>query len=209
MAIKKATDIENKVRIFNEIKEAQDAFENKNNPEDIRLNALEYIINHKDIFYILRVLSELFKENNLKEHVYIDFAFANFDTKPKRREDFEKMIEMLKSDNAYLRNAAIEFLQNYGEEVKPYIEELFNSKDRDIRIFAINILGDVKFEESVNMLRRFILKEQDINALVTAIDYLGEIGNQDDIKLLEALKKEINDSYVHFAIDLAIKRIAQ
>jgi len=209
MGLKKATDIHNKVRIFNEIREAQEAFENTDNPEDVRLNALEYIISHKDIFYVLRVLSELFKENNLKDHVYIDFAFANFDTKPKRREDFEKMVEMLKSENAYLRNAAIKFLQDYGEEVKPYIEELLNSEDRDIRIFAINILGDVKFEDSVNMLRRFILKERDINALVTAIDYLGEVGNQDDIKLLEALKKEINDPYVHFAIDLAIKRITK
>jgi len=76
MGLKKATDINNKVRIFNEIREAQEAFENTNNPEDVRLNALEYIISHKDIFYILRILSELFKENNLKDHVYIDFAFA-------------------------------------------------------------------------------------------------------------------------------------
>ena len=209
MGLKKATDIHNKVRIFNEIREAQEAFENTNNPEDVRLNALEYIISHKDIFYILRILSELFKENNLKDHVYIDFAFANFDTKPKRREDFEEMFEMLKSDNAYLRNAAIEFLKTYGNEAKKFLEELMESKDRDIRIFAMNILGDVKFEDSVDMLRRFILKEQDINALVTAVDYLGEVGNQDDIKLLDALKKEINDPYVHFAIDLASKRITK
>ena len=208
MALKKATNPEAKVRVFNEIREAQEAFENPNNPEDLRLEALEYIIRHKDIYYVLRMLSELFKENKLEEHVYIDFAFANFDTKPKRREDFEKMFEMLKSDNAYLRNAAIKFIQDYGEEAKPYLEEWLNDEDRDVRIFAINILGDVKFEGAVDLLRYVLMKETDLNALMTAVDYLGEVGDETDIPLLEAVKAQYEDNdYVKFGINLAIERI--
>ena len=168
---KKASTQKVLVRTFNEFLEAREAFENDSNPEEIRLEALHYIINHKEIYYVLRILAEKFKENRLKDHVYIDFAFANFENKPKREEDFEMMFEMLKSDNAYIRNAAIKFLQDYGKEAKPFIEKLLNDKDKDIRIFAINILGDVKFEDSIDMLRYFILTENDINALMTAIDY--------------------------------------
>ncbi len=208
MGFKRSDEIEKIVR-FKSFDEAKEVFVNENKSVDERIEALDYIINHKEIWFVLKMLSELFKTNEIKYHPLIDYAFANFDVKPKRKEDFEEMFKLLKSDNAYLRNAIIEFLKQYGKEAKVFLEELMDSKDRDIRIFAINILGDIRFEDSLDMLRRFILKEKDINALVTAVDYLGEIGDESDIKLLNALKQEINDSYVHFAIDLAIKRIGK
>ena len=115
---------------------------------------------------------------------------------------------MLKSDNAYLRNAVITFLQEYGTDAKEFILRLMEDKDKDIRIFAINILGDVKYEDSVEMLRHFIVQENDINALMTAVDYFGEIGNSSDIELLQAIKQDKKDNaYVEFGIDMAISRI--
>ncbi len=208
MALKRSNETEEIVR-FKSFEEAKEVFVDENKNVDDRIEALDYIINHREIWFVLKMLSELFKTNEMKYHPLIDYAFANFDVKPKRKEDFEEMFKLLKSDNAYLRNAIIEFLKQYGNEAKAFLEELMNSEDRDIRIFAINILGDIRFEDSLDMLRRFILKEKDINALVTAIDYLGEIGDESDIQLLKALKNEINDPYVHFAIDLAIKRIGK
>jgi hypothetical protein len=208
MALKKSKEQKVDIRVFNEFLEAKEAFENENNDESVRLHALNYIIEHKEIFYVLRILGDLFTENRLEDHVYIDYAFANFKHKPRREEDFDMMFKMLKSNNAYLRNAVISFLQEYGVEAKPFIEKLMNSEDRDIRIFAINILGDVKYDDSIDMLRFFILKEKDINAMMTAIDYLGEIGDQSDIPLLEALKVEHKDEpYVTFGIDLAINKL--
>ena len=206
MALIKSNE-KGKIRIFNEFLEAKEAFENPSNPVDLRIEALDYIIKHKEIFYVLRILSEFFKENNSQDHVFIDYIFANFENKPRRQEDFEMLFKMLKSDNAYLRNAVIMFLRNYGKEAKPFIEELMNSDDKDIRIFAINILGDVRFDESIDMLREFIKKETDINALMTAVDYLGEIGNEDDIALLESIKSRFNNPYVEFGVNLAIDRI--
>ena len=206
MGLVKTNQKEN-IRVFNEFLEAKNVFEDSNNSEDLRIAALDYIIEHKEIFYVLRMLSELFRINNPKDHIYIDYAFANFKQKPKREEDLEMMFKMLKSDNAYLRNAVITFLQQYGKEAKQFIQKLMNSDDKDIRIFAINILGDVNFEESLDMLREFIKKETDINALMTAIDYMGEIGEEEDIKLLEEIKNKFNDDYINFGVDLAIDRI--
>ena len=208
MALKKSNETEKIVR-FKSFEEAKGVFVDENKNIDERIEALDYMINHREIWFVLKTLSELFPTNEMKYHPLIDYAFANFDVKPKRKEDFEEMFKLLKSDNAYLRNAAIEFLKHYGKEAKGFLEELMDSEDRDIRIFAINILGDVRFEDSLDMLRRFIVKEKDINALVTAIDYLGEIGDKSDIALLESLKNETDDDYVKFAIDLAIKRIGK
>ncbi len=195
------------IRRFDTFLEAQAVFESGDAPSDERLAALEYIVEHKEIYYILDILSKLFIENRVEDHKYIDAAFIAFRIKPKREKDFEAMFRMLKSDNAYLRNAVIGFLQEYGREAKPFIERLMADEDRDIRIFAINILGDVRFEDSVEMLRRFIVQERDINALMTAVDYLGEIGEKSDVELLEAIKKDFSDPYVDFGVDLAIRRI--
>ena len=207
MALKKSS-VNDNIRRFNEFDEAKAVFIDKSKSIDERIEALDYILRKKEIYFVLRMLSELFKENDVKEHPLIDCAFADFGLKPKREKDFNEMFNMLKSDNAYLRNAAIKFLQEYGKEAKPFIEKLLNSDDKDIKIFAINILGDVNYEDSLELLRYIIMKEKDVNVLMTAIDYLGEIGEEKDIALLEALKEEFKDiEYVTFGIDLAIERI--
>ena len=42
---------------------------------------------------------------------------------------------------------------------------------------------------------------------MTAVDYMAEIGQVEDIELLSSLKSRFNDVFVDFAIDNAIKMI--
>jgi HEAT repeat protein len=85
-----------------------------------------------------------------------------------------------------------------------------DNSDRDIRIFAINILGDIKCEASIELLRSFIATENDINALMTAVDYLGEIGDERDTSLLKTIKQAHEDEpYVVFGVDLALSRLKE
>ena len=207
MAFKKSGEVKVHKRKFDSFLEAREILEDRGSITDDRFQALEYMVEHKEIYYILDILSKIFADGNIEENKFIDTAFIGFKIKPKREKDFEAMFNMLKSDNAYLRNAIIKFLQVYGKEAKEFILKLMSNKDKDIRIFAINILGDVRYEDSVEMLRHFIVQESDVNALMTAIDYLGEIGEVRDIELLEAIKKERDDEYVKFGVDMAISRI--
>ena len=200
------------VRRFDSFPEAQAVLEDARQPLELRVEALDYMIRHQEIYYVLDILSKLFAENRTEDHPLIDFAFAQFSHRPRREKDFEALFRMLKSDNAYLRNAAITFLQAYGEEAKGFLEQLLRDEDRDVRIFAANILGDVRFEDSVEMLRALMTHEiahqRDVNVLMTAADYMGEIGSEEDIALLEAVKQEFSDNpYVSFGIDMAIARI--
>jgi len=120
----------------------------------------------------------------------------------------DEILELLKSENAYIRNLAISILQDYGEEIKYYIVKYLISGDRDLRIFAINILGDVNFVESRDMLLELLEQEKDINVAMTAVDYLGEIGQEEDIDFLKTLKERFKDeAYVEFAIDSVIASI--
>ncbi len=120
----------------------------------------------------------------------------------------EGIMDLLKLDNAYIRNLGISILRDYGTAIKYYIVKFLIGDDRDLRIFAINVLGDVDFAESRDMLVELLETEEDINVAMTAVDYMGEIGEEEDIELLESLKTRFDgEVYVEFAVDSAVKMI--
>ena len=120
----------------------------------------------------------------------------------------EEIMDLLKLDNAYIRNLGISILRDFGNAIKYYIVKFLIGDDRDLRIFAINVLGDVDFAESRDMLVELLEDEQDINVAMTAVDYMAEIGEEEDIELLESLKARFEgEFYVEFAVDGAIKMI--
>jgi len=120
----------------------------------------------------------------------------------------EDIMNLLKLRNAYTRNLGISILRDFGDSIKYYIVKFLIGDDRDLRIFAINVLGDVDFAESRDMLVELLEHEHDINVAMTAVDYMGEIGELEDIELLESLKKRfIGDFYAEFAVDGAVKMI--
>ena len=120
----------------------------------------------------------------------------------------EQIMDLLKLNNAYVRNLGISILRDFGDSIKYYIVKFLIGNDRDLRIFAINVLGDVDFAESRDMLVELLETEEDINVAMTAVDYMGEIGEPEDVPLLESLKERFKgDSYAEFAVDGAIKLI--
>ncbi|MBD3823048.1 MAG: HEAT repeat domain-containing protein [Epsilonproteobacteria bacterium] len=120
----------------------------------------------------------------------------------------DEIMNLLKLNNAYIRNLGISMLRDFGNVIKYYIVKFLIGDDRDLRIFAINVLGDVNFPESRDMLIELLENEQDINVAMTAVDYMGEIGEPEDIPLLESLKERFHgDFYVQFAVDGAVKLI--
>ena len=117
----------------------------------------------------------------------------------------ETIMDLLKLHNAYTRNLGISMLRDFGDAIKYYIVKFLIGDDRDLRIFAINVLGDVNFAESRDMLIELLETEEDINVAMTAVDYMSEIGEVEDIPLLESLKERFNgDVYAEFAVDGAI-----
>jgi HEAT repeat protein len=120
----------------------------------------------------------------------------------------EGLVECLRSEDAALRNEAIEAMKNLPEAVAPIMAGLLADPDPDVRIFAVNVLESLRHPDVEQWLIEVIRKDEHVNVCATAVDLLGEVGSEAAVPALEALKARFpNEPYIVFAADLALKRI--
>ncbi|MDW7999362.1 MAG: HEAT repeat domain-containing protein [Thermodesulfovibrio sp.] len=149
---------------------------------------LERIKNEEDVSVIENILSSL---SSIRDEVAV-----------------KGLIELLRSENAYLRNAVIETLKSMPEEVESYIEELIKSPESDLRIFAINIMESLRHPKVLKWLKEIIENDENVNVCSTALDLVAEVGTEDFLPSIEKIKEKFSDEpYVQFVADLAIRRI--
>ena len=114
------------------------------------------------------------------------------------------LVECLRSDDAFLRNEAIEALKQLPNEVAPHIERLLKDKDKDIRIFTVNILESMRHPNVIKWLIDVITNDPDVNVCSTALDLLCEVANEDAIPAIVGLKERFKDEpYIIFTADMA------
>jgi HEAT repeat protein len=120
----------------------------------------------------------------------------------------EGLVECLRSEDAALRNEAIEAMKNLPEAVAPIMAGLLADPDPDVRIFAVNILESLRHPDVEQWLIEVIREDEHINVCATAVDLLGEVGSEAAVPALEAIKARFpNEPYIVFAADLALRRI--
>ncbi|MEA1919028.1 MAG: HEAT repeat domain-containing protein [Campylobacterota bacterium] len=188
---------------FDNLQEAIDYFQKYDDFEHRKYALEEMVAFENGASFLVEVLSDTTTGKAIDAEVAAVLATMDPDEAP-----IEEVMELLKLHNAYIRNLAISVLQDYGEAIKYYIVKFLIGDDRDLRIFAINVLGDVSFPESRDMLIELLEGEADINVAMTAVDYMAEIGEAEDVALLESLKEHFNhDPYVVFGVDNAIRMI--
>lgn len=118
------------------------------------------------------------------------------------------LIELLKSEDAHLRNQVIETLKEMPEEVSPHIEKLLNSEEPDLRIFAINIIESLRHPKVLKWLKQVIENDDNVNVCSTALDLISEVGTEEFISSIERVKERFKDEpYIQFVADLALRRI--
>ena len=119
------------------------------------------------------------------------------------------LIDCLRSDDAALRNEAIESLKLLPDVVAPLMTGLLEDDDPDVRIFAVNVLESLRHPDVEHWLIKVISADPHVNVCATAVDLLGEVGTDAAIEPLEGLKARFaGEPYIEFAADLALRRIA-
>jgi HEAT repeat protein len=119
------------------------------------------------------------------------------------------LVSCLRSEDANLRNEAIEALKSLPVAVAPIMRGLLVDQDPDVRIFAINILESLRHPDVEAWLIEVIEREPLVNVCGTAVDLLSEVGSHACHDALERLKARFAaEPYIQFAATLALKRIA-
>ncbi|WP_353684299.1 HEAT repeat domain-containing protein [Thermodesulfovibrio sp. 3907-1M] len=152
------------------------------------------------------LIAQLMKEKDISvRELIISSLIAIGDEKA-----IEGLIDCLKSDDAHLRNSAIEALKQIPDKVAPHIERLLNSSEPDVRIFTINILESLRHPDVIKWLIEVIERDENVNVCATALDLLAEIGTEKAIPAIKRVKEKFKDEpYIQFAADLALRRIGE
>jgi HEAT repeat protein len=120
------------------------------------------------------------------------------------------LVHCMRSEDAALRNEAIEAMKQLPDAVSPIMRGLLLDEDSDMRIFAVNILESLRHPNVETWLSEVIEHDDHVNVCATAVDLLGEVGSRSALEPLLRLKARFaREPYIQFAADLAIKRILE
>lgn len=78
-------------------------------------------------------------------------------------------------DNAGARNSAIETLIRLDKKATPFLIDAFNTQNRDVRKFIIDVLGELRDKRSLPLMLD-ALRDEDDNVRASAVEHLGTIG---------------------------------
>lgn len=85
--------------------------------------------------------------------------------------------EWLKDDDALLRNSSMEAYRALGANALKSLVPLLKNRDADLRLFAVNLLGDIK-DGAVLPRLMDALNDPDVNVRTAAAEALGKIGDE-------------------------------
>ncbi len=120
----------------------------------------------------------------------------------------ERLLPLLRSEDAGLRNGAIEILQEMPRLAGHYMDELLRDPDSDVRIFAVNILESLRHERVLEWLHGVLEAEEHVNVCAAAVDVLAEAGDADSLPVLRRVVQRFPDEpFIAFAVRMASRRI--
>jgi HEAT repeat protein len=122
-------------------------------------------------------------------------------------EIIKEIVLLLASDNAGLRNSAVEVLERLGVRAMPVLCRHVADDDHDVRKFVMDILGSIGDAEAVPLLIK-ALDDPEPNVCAAAAENLGKIGNVQAVPhLLKSLGK--NDIWLRYTILEALSKIGK
>lgn len=120
------------------------------------------------------------------------------------------LADCLRSEDAWLRNAAIEELRAMPEQVAGVIAHLLADWDRDVRILAVGILDTLRHERVEEWLLQLIDADADVNVCGAALDVLAEIATERaEAPVAALLVRFADEPYIAFAGKLVLGRLAR
>jgi HEAT repeat protein len=120
----------------------------------------------------------------------------------------QALLPLLRSEEPSLRNGAIEALAAMPQAVAPCVDQMLRDADPDVRIFTVNLLGELRHPGVPGWLVQVLLHDSHVNVVAAALEVLAEVGSAAELPALRAVRQRYDDdAFIQFAADLAISRI--
>ena len=117
----------------------------------------------------------------------------------------QAMLPLLRSDDAPIRNIAMDVLREVGSDDIPSIQPLLRDPDPDMRIFMSDILGCTGSRQAVPLLCEAMLKDPEVNVRYQAAVSLGTLAYPEAV---DALRQAMHDEeWVQFSVVEALTKI--
>jgi len=118
------------------------------------------------------------------------------------------LAEFLRSEDANLRNGAIEALKLTPDHTASVVPKLLSDPNSDVRILTISILESLRHPSVEEWLVAVIENDSHLNVCGAALDLLVEVGSPGAAGAVERLKARFPaEPYIQFAANLALKRL--
>lgn len=118
----------------------------------------------------------------------------------------EGLLPLLSSDDAPVRNVAMDILREIGVDGVEAMQPYMRSEDADLRIFISDILGYCRSLRSASMLSDALLKDPEVNVRYQAAVSMGNLGYPESVNsLCQAMHDE---EWVQFAVVEALAKIS-
>jgi HEAT repeat protein len=120
----------------------------------------------------------------------------------------QPLASLLRSDDAGLRNDAVEALQAMPDTVRPLLPGLLADGDADVRILAVEVVRCLPSGEVERLLCGVLEHEGDPNVCTAAVEVLAEAGTAEAVPTLRRLAARFpSQPMLPFAARIAIERI--
>ncbi len=118
------------------------------------------------------------------------------------------LLPLLSDEDPALRNGAIETLQQLPRPVAPRMEALLADPDSDVRIFAVNVAGNLRHPDVERWMLAVLRDDGHVNVVAAAIDTLAEVGTEAACADLERVVRRFpGDAFLAFTQRTALRRI--
>ncbi len=196
---------ENKPVRFKEFDEARVYIENMFLNKELTYEAVDYMIKHKEYYFLLKNLIKQFANSREGNRELFDYIFLRIDECPKRKEDIELYKKIIHSKNKDLKESFLEFAKKCAEEFKEMAKNFLESEDKLDNFFGFCILIHLYDDEVKKILEKYILNTSNEQQIKEFLDYLYFYGTEENKECL----KQIRERYPKFQeyIDNILKSI--
>jgi len=146
----------------------------------------------------------------LRQEVSPSVRAAMFDALGENADDSTviELISLLRSEDAGLRNGAVETLHLLPDLIGPHMPDLLADPDSDVRLFGLDILRTLPHRDAPGWLLDVLRLDGHVNVIAVAIDRLADLGDaamRDN--LLEVKIRFANEPFIVFSVDSALTRL--